>query len=48
MKSKHLKSQFVKLYFSVNGGASWKKISSLIPDEGKIIWSTPDITSQIV
>ncbi len=46
-KSKHLKSQFVKLYFSINGGASWKKLSSLIPDEGKFIWPTPDITSQI-
>ena len=46
-KSKHLKSKFVKLYYSINGGASWRKISSLTPDEGEIIWSTPDITSQI-
>ena len=46
-KSKHLKSKFVKLYYSINGGASWRKISSLTPDEGSILWSTPDLTSQI-
>ena len=45
--SKHLKSKFVKLYYSINGGASWRKISSLTPDEGKLNWLTPNVTSQI-
>ena len=31
----------------MNGGASWRKITSLTIDEGSIIWSTPDVTSQI-
>lgn len=45
-ESRHLRSDFVKLYFSTNNGISWKKLSSFTPNEGSINWTTPDETSE--